>query len=93
MDVRVDGSCAKRSDDLGELAGRDALICRAAYIGCIDHAGHRSLSIRAGRFVLPAAQERDHAAGRGPLAEVDMREQGIRLEPLPLVERDSGVSS
>jgi hypothetical protein len=68
MDVRVNRSGAKRPDDLGELSRRDALAGRAGHVGSVDDAGDRPLSGRARRLVLPAAEERDDAAGRSPLA-------------------------
>ena len=49
---------------------------RADHVGRVDHAVHRARR-RAGGLVAAATQERDHAAVRGRVVEVDESEEHV----------------
>jgi hypothetical protein len=94
VDVGIRRAGANRVDELLELAGRDALTCRADYVGGVDGAadaaGWRWTRGSPRRPVAQVrAEERADAAGLGAGAQVDVRLEDVPFEiRVPQPERD-----
>src|SRR5262245_56476111 len=84
--VGVDRAAAQSLADLGQLTGRDALVCGADHVRRVDRAFDGARTGRAHRLVtrarLRSAEERNDAAREAARAEVDVCLEHVRREPL-----------